>query len=129
MNPANDLRKKLSPYSNIELQSNPSDEKMRSLIEGAQIHCLYTSQPTGLKLKLLNTLFTGRFVICNENMVYGTGLSENSGLYITNDFIKAIDDVFESDFNDEMIEQRSIMLSSFNNERNADLIIKSIWND
>ena len=49
---------------------------MERLIQQASAHILVTSQPTGLKLKLLNALYSGRYVIANEEMVYGTGLEE-----------------------------------------------------
>ena len=49
---------------------------MNNLIENAQIHILITFQATGLKLKLLNSLFAGRHTIINQLMVTGSGLQK-----------------------------------------------------
>jgi hypothetical protein len=44
------------------------------LVRNAQVNVLPTFQATGIKLKLLLCLFTGRHVVCNSPMVEGTGL-------------------------------------------------------
>lgn len=47
---------------------------MDTLLRDAQVVVLPTFQSTGLKLKLLSSLFKGRHVLANEAMVKGTGL-------------------------------------------------------
>lgn len=74
MNPSSVLINAAKPYSNIRIEANPSNEKMSTLIEEAQIHALVTFQDTGLKLKLLNSLFAGRHVLVNSLMLAGSGL-------------------------------------------------------
>ena len=74
--PSPSLRKCVQKSENVRLEANVSGERMERLIEQASAHILVTSQPTGLKLKLLNALYSGRYVIANEEMVYGTGLEE-----------------------------------------------------
>lgn len=74
LNPPHKMKKKLSGYKNITLIENPPDEKMFSLVRNAHINLLITFQPTGLKLKLLNALFNGRFCLVNPEMVFGTEL-------------------------------------------------------
>jgi hypothetical protein len=59
---------------NIMVVANPDDEKMFDLIRNAQVNILVTFQATGLKLKLLNTLYNGRFCLVNEPMIVGTSL-------------------------------------------------------
>jgi len=61
---------------NIRFIANPSDEEMLRLIREAQLNIMVTFQPTGLKLKLLNALFNGRFCLVNPQMVTGTSLGE-----------------------------------------------------
>ena len=68
------LKTKILKYDHISLIENCSEEQMHKLIYEAKIHCLYTAQATGLKLQLLNVLFSGGFVIANSNMVHGTDL-------------------------------------------------------
>ena len=60
LNPPESLKELIKNYSNIELIESPSQNKMESLISNAQVHCLYTFQVTGLKLKLVNVLYAGR---------------------------------------------------------------------
>lgn len=74
MNPSERLVQAIAHYEHIQLICNPSEEIMERLIADAQIHLLWTAQPTGLKLKLLNSLFAGRHVVVNDLMLVGTGL-------------------------------------------------------
>lgn len=74
MNPPDILRKAAAPYPNITIEANPSAERMDYLTHEAQINMLVTFQPTGLKLKLLNSLFAGRYVVVNQKMLAGSGL-------------------------------------------------------
>ncbi len=72
--PKSELRLAIKGNSTIELIENPSNEKMDQLIKEAQIHVLPSFQSTGIKLKLLAALFSGRHVITNSTMIAGTGL-------------------------------------------------------
>ncbi len=74
MKPRERFKKLAAPYSNVMLVANPEDDKMFDLIRNAQVNILVTFQATGLKLKLLNTLYNGRFCLVNEAMVKGTSL-------------------------------------------------------
>lgn len=62
----------LNPF--VELIDSPDDEQLNDLIKNAQVNILYTDQATGLKLKLLNAIYNGRFVLANEKMLRGSGL-------------------------------------------------------
>lgn len=79
-NPSRKL-KKASLIANVSLEENPSKERMDSLIAEATAHLLVTHQATGVKLKLLHALYRGRAVICNPQMVLGTGL-ENATIVV-----------------------------------------------
>jgi len=70
------LKAAIEAASGFELVENPSDPKMDELITNAHIHILPTFQSTGVKLKLIKSLFRGRFVMVNPEMVEGTGLQE-----------------------------------------------------
>jgi hypothetical protein len=76
MNPPRSLEKLVTQTPNVTLVPNPSDEEMSELIRTAQVNILVTFQQTGLKLKLLNALFNGRFCLVNPGMVSGTELGE-----------------------------------------------------
>ena len=69
MNPPPHLQKLVENIPNIELIDSPDDQTLFDLIRHAHINILVTEQATGLKLKLLNTLFNGRFCLVNDKMV------------------------------------------------------------
>ena len=72
--PSNMLVDLVKKNRNIELRINPGEVDMMRLIRHAHINVLPTFQNTGTKLKLLNALFNGRFVVANTPMVENTGL-------------------------------------------------------
>jgi len=76
LNPSRSLEKLVSQTPNVTLIPNPAEEEMCQLISGAQVNILVTFQPTGLKLKLLNALFNGRYCLVNPEMVSGTELAD-----------------------------------------------------
>ena len=76
MNPSKRLLKEAARYPNISVEANPAAERIDRLIGEAHIHLLVTFQDTGLKLKLLNSLFAGRHVVVNPPMLADSGLDE-----------------------------------------------------
>ncbi len=127
LNPPDFLRVEIKKFSHIKLIENPNEAEMTKLVEEAHVHCLYTSQTTGLKLKLLNVLFSGRFVVCNANMLSGTGFKQNNGLFISDKFIEEINNCFELEFIDSLIQERKLTLEKFSNQKNAETIVKEIF--
>ena len=59
---------------NVIIEADPNEQKMHTLIRSAHINLLLTNQKTGLKLKLLNSLYKGKHCLVNENMLTGTKL-------------------------------------------------------
>lgn len=124
LNPPAFLKEKISKFSHITLKENCTREEMDSLIANAQIHCLYTSQATGLKLKLLNVLYKGRFVIANSHMLHGTSLQDSCLIANTpQQYIKAIDQCLKKEFSNAQIEKRKTDLEIYNNDSNATRLI------
>lgn len=126
LNPPDFLMAQIQKHKHIELISNPDDKKMNELIENAHIHVLYTEQATGLKLKLLNVLHSGRFVICNDKMVEGTGLHSNESLIICKhptDFISQINLVMQKEFSKAFLSERKAQLDKFSNQRNMEKLL------
>jgi len=99
---------------------------MEALIENAHICLIPTFQDTGLKLKLLASLFSGRFCIANAPMIHKTGLEHLCHQADTpNEMIDCINELFEQEFPLEEIEKRRLILEDdFSNHRNASNIIK-----
>ncbi|MCO6501326.1 MAG: hypothetical protein J5I47_13255 [Vicingus serpentipes] len=124
LNPNDKLKRLINQYQQIRLVTNPSEEEMNGLITNAQINFLYTPQATGLKLKLLNVLFKGRFCIANTQMLAGTSLHEAC---ILEDEIgkmkKTITDTFSKTFTTELIAQRKQLLINYSNERSFEALM------
>ena len=118
LNPSEDVCTLIKDFPHIKLVANPDDDLMQTLIEEAQIHCLYTHQATGLKLKLLNVLYRGRFCICNEAMLAGTHLQQSCIVANTaGEMIQAINQTFTLEFKETQANQRKQALSVFDNQK------------
>jgi hypothetical protein len=129
LNPPGFLRAQAERHANIELIANPTQEEMTELLENAQIHALFTKQATGLKLKLLNVLYRGRFVICNDKLLNGTGIGSSKTLVIANTseaFITAIETHFTSPLTPNMMKERRLFLEQFYNQANTEKLISLI---
>ncbi|MBC7696417.1 MAG: glycosyltransferase [Burkholderiales bacterium] len=124
LNPPKYLVETIKKYVHITLKQNCSEEEMQTLIADAQIHCLYTEQSTGLKLKLLNVLYSGRFVIANTMMITGTQLS--AACHIANsaeEYINALHSLFSKEFTEEEIENRKALIDSMDNTEKTKKLI------
>jgi len=120
LNPCQELIRLVRKYSNIELVQNPSDQEMNKLIRNAQINFLYTEQATGLKLKLLNALYNGRFSVVNSKMVEGTSLGN---ICIVEDNVEELKQLIKKTFTEEIsnkeIEVRKVLLTEEYSNRNG----------
>jgi hypothetical protein len=121
MNPPAFLSRAIEEHPNARLIANPDPPAMRNLIRDAHAHFLLTHQPTGLKLKLLSALFTGRFVIVNPLMVDGTGL-ESLCMVCRNDqeMEEALDQVAGLTFSeDDILQRQKTLATRYSNQENA----------
>jgi hypothetical protein len=126
LNPPSHLISLINQHKNIVLIENPNDAEMQKLVEEAHIHTLFTQQATGLKLKLLNVLYAGRFVICNNEMLAGTEFKSDKALVISNtptEFSKAIEDYFTKSFGKEELQQRTQLVANFDNKKNTQKLL------
>ncbi len=125
LNPDDDLISLINKYAHIDLIKNPSDQEMSELMANAQINLLYTEQATGLKLKLLNSLFNGRHCIVNSKMVKGTSLANTCLVEDdTNKLKELILNTFSIEISENEIEKRkSILLRDYSNENGFQKII------
>ena len=124
LNPSQEIYNWVKGFPHIKIIANPSEVEMQMLIEDAQIHCLYTHQATGLKLKLLNVLYSGRFCICNDDMLVGTNLQ--SACIVKNspqEMVEAINNTFQKEFTQELIDLRKQALQTFDNKLKTQQLI------
>ncbi len=126
--PSEELSYAAAALSNVRLVPNPSVAQMNELIANAQVCLLNASQPSGMKLKLINALCSGRHVVASRAVVSGTGLgSLCSTVSGQDDWITLTDRLMHEDFTSEMKEERNRILAGVaDNRSNAVKIIESI---
>ena len=129
MEPPTHLKTLIEKHQNVELIENPDDEKMFGLIRNAHVNVLVTFQATGLKLKLLNTLYNGRFCLVNPEMVQGTGLETLCEIAKNADGLKTkLDGLFGKQFNLSDIREREILLrENYSNRKNCVKLIGLVF--
>jgi hypothetical protein len=123
--PSDDLFNACKNLANCRLITNPSTHEMEQLIQNAQIHALPTFQATGMKLKLLYALFSGRHVLANSTMLHGTGLE--ACCIMANDansFLQKIEEYSVKPFTEQDIAARREKLQQhYSNKANAARLI------
>ncbi len=126
--PDESLKEKIMRYPNVQLIENPSEIIMNDLIRDAQVNVLPSFQPTGIKLKLINALYRGRFCIANSMMISQTGLETLCLLANTPDkFRTQITEVFKLAFtHSEMEKRKAILHGRFSTHTGAQQIIEAI---
>ncbi|MDR2774499.1 MAG: glycosyltransferase [Tannerella sp.] len=132
MNPSEALLKAASRYDHITVEANPSAGRMNELIHTAQINLLATFQDTGLKLKLLMSLFAGRHVVVNPMMLAGSGLDELCHIAATPDeMIDTCRKLMKKPFSPDISEERRERLfPAFSDVYQVKKLIRMItWND
>jgi hypothetical protein len=112
MDPPESLIRLAGTHSNVRIIANPGEDEMRDLIRQAHINLMVTFQPTGLKLKLLNALFQGRFCLVNPPMLAGTGLNDLCETATTpGEFRQKINDLFTREFKPDQVTMRESFLA------------------
>lgn len=116
-------------FNHVEIIENPRPSKLSELMVNAQVHVLYTSQDSGIKLKWVNALYQGRFILGNDKMLNDPILA--TVCYKANssdEFVKQLGILFRQEFSQLEIDQRKIILErELNTAQGAEKIIKAIW--
>ncbi len=112
------LRDKIARHQGVTLVDSPNDGEMQRLIAEAQVNVLVTQQPTGLKIKLLNALFTGRHCLVNSGMVAGTELASLCTVADTPEALREqMDRLMEKPFDADMLSIRQSVLLPYSTSR------------
>lgn len=124
-NPGRRLFKIAAGLPNVKIISNPDGKTMKELIENAQGCILPTFQPTGLKLKLLSSLYSGRFCIANQMMAGDTGFENLCIIADTPaEFKEALKNVAKRNFPQEEIQKRrQILEGRFSDQIKAQILL------
>jgi hypothetical protein len=118
----------ITKYEHIKYVNIKGQDHIIGLFDKAHINILPTFQKTGIKLKLINTLYNGRFCIVNTKMVEDTGLENVCEIAETKEeFIKKINEITAKDFTNKMTRQREKALNPFNIKTNAQKIIELLY--
>ncbi len=127
-NPSKKIIELASQANNIKIIPNPSNKLMQQLITDAQVHLLPTFQPTGIKLKLIESLYNGKHCVVNNDMIVGTGLEKlchlaNSKSEFLNTTLKLIDIPFEDR---DLILRKVVLGKKFDNQINIEYLLSMI---
>ncbi|MCI0522419.1 MAG: glycosyltransferase family 4 protein [Bacteroidales bacterium] len=126
--PSEEIRKAAAGLRHVKVIPNPSIAQMSELIMNAHICLLNATQPSGMKLKLINALCSGRHVITSAPVVNGTRLESLCNIAAgTDDWIKLADHLMKEDFTSEMKAKRNLLLCEVaDNNVNVTKILESI---
>ena len=110
--------------AHVEIKENMRVEELEELIRNAAINVLPTFQATGIKLKLINALYKGRFCVANNPMVNNSGLESLCEIGDTpEEIIALIEECFEKEYEPCLIDKRREVLQGlFGNEHSAHLL-------
>lgn len=122
--PSKLLTKLISKYEHIKIVANPDQNEMTDFIMNAHIIILPTFQPTGIKLKLIDSVFNGRYCIVNKAMVNNTGLEEITVIADQEEqMIDSINHIMEQSISQSEINKRKYILDEkFSNQENIKII-------
>jgi len=128
-NPNKFIVKLSQKFSNVTLKSNPEMYEMCSLIENAHIHLIHSFYPQGMKLKLLNSLFKGRFVVANSSVINNTGIEKLCFIANNqNDFLFHIHKLVDKVFDSEDLSYRTEHLKHFTSKEQAKKLSELFYN-
>ena len=119
-NPVDKVVRAIIPHNNIRMVPSPDEMEMNELIRHAHANILVTFQETGIKLKLIESLYAGRFCVVNGTMVKNTGLEElceigNSPA----ELVIRIRQILHTSFDEQKIWNRIQGLKEYDNALNA----------
>lgn len=128
-NPPARLSKLVQGKNETCLIANPNEKEMQDLIAKAHINIIPSYNATGIKLKLLNALYNGRYCVVNESTVAGTGLERACNIVSdARSFKTTISDLYDKPFCERHIELRHQLLDNmFDNQTNAQKMASFIW--
>lgn len=121
------LAKKVAGFKNIRLINNPTVEDLQSLVQNAHVNVLPSVNNTGVKLKLLNALFNGRFCYTNSAGVKGSNI--NAGLVVEDDasaWRQRLTETMDLAFTEADRKERQPVAAAYSNAANAELL-SALW--
>ena len=127
--PSAHLKNTVDSKENFCLIENPSNDDLDDLIKKAHIHLVPSFNKTGIKIKLLNALFNGRYVIASSAAVEDINLKSLCSIANSaNDYKKYIRELIQIPFEEgDIIKRKQVLENIYNNIANAQKLIRWIW--
>ncbi len=115
---------KCMKYANVTVESNPTDAEMENLISDAHIHLVFSFNPEGLKLKMLYSLYLGRFVIISKGLLPDLSIENIAGVYeeeVSNigAILEKVKLLMNENFTTDMMKNRIKLAEKWSNESNG----------
>ena len=128
-NPSPNLYKAARKGLNILVIENPSEEQMQDFIKQAHINILPSYSNTGIKLKLLNALYNGRFCLVNNLTTEGSGTEQLCHYFEDSNSCKQkITELMETEFTQAAIDLRKqVLLNAINNQEDAKKLVAALF--
>lgn len=125
-NPSAELQKLAARTSGVTLMAGIDTQTLHRLVAEAAVNILPTFQATGIKLKLLAALFTGKHCLVNTPMVMSTGLEplceiEDDAKSMAASLRRLMNEAFG---HEAFEKRRRILESSFSNHAGAQMLMK-----
>ena len=118
----------ISIHEKMRFVKIENQNQLQDLFEKTHINVLPTFQKTGIKLKLINTLFNGRFCLVTSKMVEDTGLEKLCEIGRTKEeFTQKVYELIHTDYVDDLVKEREKVLKPFNIYENAQKIIDLLF--
>lgn len=116
----------IKKYPNVSLVTSPIDSTMQLLIANAHVNVLPSFNETGVKLKLLNALYNGRYCLVNNAGVAGSQLNKLCVLAESEqEYRAAITAIMEQPFTIQQIQNRQVELKKIYNNKQSALVIQT----
>jgi hypothetical protein len=121
------LSEAAKPYTHIQLKNDPSIEELDGLVTNAQVHVLPSMNQTGIKLKMLHALLSGRFCITNAAGIRGSAIEDAVVISETKtEWLASVQRLMQVEFTDAHRNERQKILTVYNNIINAEKL-NALW--
>lgn len=115
------LIEEIEKHKNASLMANPAQRELDDILIDAHVNLLITFQPTGVKLKLLNALCKGGFVVANSLMVSGSSVEALCEVADEADvMVEKIKTLMDSEYRG----RKASLREPYSNEKNIEVVLR-----
>jgi hypothetical protein len=121
-NPGKTLLKLADRQENVSIRANLKADDLSQLIREAAVNILYTTQISGVKVKLLHALYNGRHCLANSAMVAGSGLETLCRIIPDHpdEILEIVEECMQENLSEsEIIRRRTHLNQIYDNQKNA----------